>query len=157
MPAAPADRLLRVTAALLWAAAGGVVAAAIWLPYRLPLAVDEPVAARSASRPATTAAVAFVDLLDLNLRQPLMDAPPKPGPIVGRTLPQATPAVRLAGIVDEPGHAFAVFVTATGATEVRTVGQRSGPAEVVAISPAAVTVRIGGQLSTLKLPAMPKG
>ncbi len=139
--------VLRAATVALWAAAAAAVAAAVWLPVE-PFDAPPPPAA-VATRPTSAPAVTFDDVLDVNLRRPLVD-PPTTAPASAVAL--AIPVARLAGIVDEPGHSFAVFVTPTGATEVRTVGQRTGAAEVVAITPAAVTVRVAGALTTLRLP-----
>lgn len=141
----------RATTVALWLAAAAVVAAAVWLAYDVP-AVSSTTAGVPATRPATApAAVAFDDVFDLNLRRPLADAPTT-GPLAGAALVPTGPDVRLAGIVAEPGHSFAVFVTAAGDTQVRTVGERAGTAEVLAITPAAVTVRSAGRTTTLRLP-----
>ncbi len=147
--------LLRAATVALWAAAAATLAAVVLLPVRLPPADPAAVAPPPpASRPSTAPAVTFDDLLDLSLRRPAV-APPATVPAGPPVAAPATPDVRLAGIVAEPGHSFAVFVTAAGETQVRTVGQRAGGAEVLAISPAAVTVRYAGQSITLHLPARP--
>jgi hypothetical protein len=150
--ARPTRSVWRAMAIALWVAAIATVAAAVWLPYDVP---DAPAAAADvpSTRPATApAAVTFDDVLDLNLRRPLVD-PPTTGPAAAVALVPTGPDVRLAGIVAEPGHSFAVFVTPSGSTEVRAVGQRAGGTEVLAISPAAVTVRFDGRTTTLRLAA----
>ena len=154
--ARPTRSVWRAMAIALWVAAIATVAAAVWLPYDVPeappAAIDVP-----ATRPATApTAVTFDDVLDLDLRRQLVD-PPATGPASAVALVPTGPDVRLAGIVAEPGHSFAVFVTPTGSTEVRAVGQRTGGTEVLAISPAAVTVRCDGRTTTLRLaPSKPQ-
>ena len=144
----------RSVAVALWTATVAAIAAAVWLPYDGP-AASTTTANVPATRPATAlAAVAFDDLLDLNLRRPLVDPPATTAAAKSASIPIG-PDVRLAGIVAEPGHSFAVFVTPTGSSEVRSVGQRAGTVEVLAITPAAVTVRFGGRTTTMRLPVPP--
>jgi hypothetical protein len=152
MAHAPPDSVLRATTIALWAAAAATVAAAVWLPYRLP--VPDARDGHAHAAPTTTgtgSAVSFDDLLDVNLRRPLVDAPAT-APVAPATAVAMGPGLRLAGVMIEPGHSYAVLVTATGTTEVRSVGERAGGAEVLAIGPSTVTVRVGGQNVTLALP-----
>ena len=149
----PSPTVVRTATAALWAAAVAAAVAAVWLPYRLPPA--GPTVAVVAGRPATGPTTAgFDDLLDLTLRRPPVDPPPGPATGPATTGVPAAVDVRLAGIVAEPGHSFAVLVTPAGGAEVRSVGERTaGGTEVLAISPEAVTVRAGGRTTTLRLPA----
>ena len=149
--------LLRLTAALLWVATLAAAAALALLPYDGPPSTTVDV---SMTRPTTgptsaPAAVTFDDLPDLDLRRPLVD-PPTTAPVGAAALAATGPDVRLTGIVAEPGHSFAVFATPAGGTEVRTVGQRAGGFEIVAISPVAVTGTFAGRTTTLRLPVPPR-
>ena len=154
------EATIRALTAALWAGAVASVAAAVWLPYRLASGNAVATGGLALRQPSTSSAATaegFDDLLDLSLRRPLVDPPPTAAvpPTFASTAP-AAPALRLAGIVVEPGHSFALFVDAGGASLVRTVGQRAGGADVVAIAPAAVTVRSNGQLVTLRLAPAPR-
>jgi hypothetical protein len=87
----------------------------------------------------------------VNWRRPLFDAP-SPAPVIAPPPPPPPPlTVRLAGTIIEPGHSRAVLVGPDGKTELKGVGEHSGPAEVLEIGQDTCTVRYLGNRVTLKI------
>lgn len=92
----------------------------------------------------------FQPLWNLKLRQPLFDPPPAPPPAPA-VVKQPMLAIKLAGIINEPGHCFAMFTMPDGQIEMKAVGDRCGDAEVLSIEDNTVNVRFNGQTIKLKL------
>ena len=70
-------------------------------------------------------------------------------------LPPPALSSNLKGTVVEPGHAYAIFGTAAGGTELRQVGERSGGGVVTAILDGAVTLDVGGRTVVIQVPHPP--
>ncbi len=152
---------LNAAAVALWGTAGGLVAAGVWLP--VDAAPPLPATGHVATRPTTTTApFDFGELADLELRKPLpaevAEAPKVPAvpAAVAVNVPPAV-AVNLKGTVVEPGHAYAIFTTPAGGTELKRVGDRTGGAVVTAILDGAVTLEVGGRTVELRVPHPPAG
>jgi hypothetical protein len=87
----------------------------------------------------------------IDLRRPLFDPPP-PVPVATPVQPPPPPlTVRLAGTIIEAGHNRAVLRGSDGKTELKAVGEASGPAEVLEIAPDHCVVRYLGNRVTLKI------
>ncbi len=105
----------------------------------------------STTQPAYALTLAdFQPLWNLQLRQPLFDPPPAPAP-APQAVKAPTLAIKLAGIINEPGHSFAMFTMPDGQIEMKAVGDRCGDVEVLSIEENTVSVRFNGQTVKLKL------
>ena len=125
-----------------------------------PAARSNPAAT---ARPGPVAAEApalseFEKLWDVDLRRPLVDpAPAVPAASVIRAAAPVVPiGLKLAGTVVEPGHSVAVFVNPAGRSELKGVGDKAGPAEVMDIQTDHVTLRYNGSPVTLRVEKEPK-
>jgi hypothetical protein len=149
---------------LLWASAAGLMAcgvacvlAAVLLPYdarraRAGASASKHATASGATRGEPTLE-AFEQVWDKPLRAPLVDAPPATQPSVAPAVASAPPPLfRLAGTIVEHGHNYALLITPNGQVDLKAVGEKSGAADVDAVTDGSVTLRIDGQLVTLEMP-----
>ncbi len=144
----------------LWLIAGLFVTATVfaclyglvWSPVTLATAPSQPRSmSLSTTQPSYALTIAdFQPLWNLQLRQPLFDPPPAPSP-APPVVKQPILTIKLAGIINEPGHCFAMFTMPDGQIEMKAVGDRCGDAEVVSIEDNVVNVRFNGQTIKLRL------
>ena len=134
--------------------AAAVAIDSIWAPYELGVvgASASPTTRQmQASLQAEPTLAALQSAARMDLRRPLFDPPP-PAPIVAAPPPAPPPlTVRLAGTIIEPGHDRAVLIGPDGKTELKAVGETSGPAEVMEIGTNSCVVRYLGNPVTLKI------
>ena len=146
----------RIASAALCLAAIGTLALAFTLPVRVEENGNSKPIAKGQSSRAVHAEVpldaeAFESVIDLDLRRPLFDAVPSV-PLATRMATQpAAPDLQLTGTFVDTDRAYAVFSTNAGLVEVRSVGQKTGSAEVVRIEPGIVTLRLNGQPIVLRV------
>jgi hypothetical protein len=156
-------RRIRLALSAFAVTAAGLAALVLVSGYFAPYDAGAPAApgpaTAAAARPAGQAGAVpalaeFEKLWDIDLRRPLVDPPPAVAAAAAIARPPAGVApvgLKLAGTVVEPGHSVAVFVNAAGRSELKSVGDKAGAAEVVDIQSDRVTLRYGGAPVTLKV------
>ncbi len=153
--------LWSLTAILALAAA----ACAFW-GLTSPVTVDASAPDPRRSTPSTTQSAssalpplsAFEPLWSLPLRKPLTDSSTTAGASNNTqpTPPQPAPGASLSfTLVGTIGDSLAMIRTATGQIEVKSVGEESAGAKIVAIRPYQIDVQFNGQLMTLITPKEP--
>ena len=151
---------LRQTHRLLWSASAALLAAAILCALGLfvPLDPAARVDSSSASLSSTVSGpidpnrplVASIDpALARPLRRPLQESAPAPPAAASAPQPQVASSLTLVGTI---GTSLAMIRTADGSVSAKGVGEQIGGAEILAIRPAQVDVRINGRSITLEKP-----
>jgi hypothetical protein len=154
----------KATAGVLAVGAAGVVAAALWLPFHIPLASARASTLRL--QPARVDAVAgltmedFEPLLTGCLGWPEKPPPAPPAPVIEAPAPQPIeqpPALQLLGTITATADlGYAVFQTAQG-VELKRAGETVADGRVVVeVTEGAAVVREGeGEAQTLRVPPPP--
>jgi type II secretory pathway component PulC len=146
----PSKMQLRVAAAAMVLISIAVIAASVFLPVNSDMPVPSDARSKT-SAPASTAPAAnsvdFSDVLDVELRRPLVDA----HPAVPSKLSASDPlfGLKLTGTIMDPMHPYAVFTDSTGKTALRSIGDRMGSAALLAINSDSVTLQVNGRPTVL--------
>jgi hypothetical protein len=141
------------TAAVLACGAVAVLAIGLFAPLQSPGADSASGAgAPAASQPASAAMPSMGSLdavLNRRLRVALTDAPAAAAAAIAPATPAAaaSPALVLVGTI---GQSLAMIRTADGTVAVKGVGEQVDGADVLAIRPTQIDVRIGGKTVTLE-------
>lgn len=95
---------------------------------------------------------AFERIWNLDLQQPLNDAPLEASQGAQVAASSAPLSCRLLGTVIEPGHTLALFVASNGQIEFKAVGEQIDNADIRQITAERVTLFRAGQTVQLTLP-----
>lgn len=151
---------LRFASAFMLAIAVAAVLLSVLLPINPPASsTDIAIQAPFIGPPSTQVAAnseLFSELMDVDLRKPLVDPLHKTSP---STLANgdATFGLRLTGTIIEPMHSYAIFTDAGGKSEIKSVGDKAGGADIAEITLDSVTLLFPGRsmvLHTIKPPTI---
>ena len=87
--------------------------------------------------------VDFSDLMDVALRRPLVDTHAATRPSIAGV--DSTIGLKLIGTIVEPLHNYAIFTNEAGKTEVKSVGEKAGVADISKIAEDSVTLSVNGR------------
>jgi len=157
MSARQLNTILWSLATLLACAALGVLAIGVLMPLQPSPAATATSVGKAAAAGANTTAIpsveSFEPVLNRSLRIALNDA----GPAAARAAPAAAPATTAPApslvLVGTIGKSLAMIKTPDGNVALAGVGEQINGADVLAIRPTQVDVRIGGKTVTLEIPA----
>ena len=166
MRVARVKSILWLTSALAFAAAVMVILAAAMLPF--DSSSDAP--AQATSHPKFTAPAtqplfiqplaSFEPAWRVSLRRPLVEPPASTLPAADAAAKPVELAVRLIGTIVDGQHPRGVFMTGLTKVELKSVGEKVGNAEVLAIDDNSATLSYEGRTITLhreKKPFDPSG
>lgn len=132
-----------------WAAPPAELESTVTAAAHAEAALDSPTPTDDAAASAQSALADARSAWNLNLQRPLFDPPPPPPPAPPTPPPLS---VRLQGTIIEPGYSRAIFISATGQTQLCAVGQAAeGGAEVLSIEREVVRVRYQGREMDLRV------
>ncbi|HEY7115773.1 MAG TPA: hypothetical protein VH475_04250 [Tepidisphaeraceae bacterium] len=155
---------LRQTSLALWTAAtafAGAAVAALILGLLLPVQFSSEHDARSDRRTAVSSRTsndaipldAFESIWALDLRKPLTESASATTATASTAATDAGPFV----LVGTIGDSLAMIRTASGAVEVKAVGEQVNGVKILAIRPSQIDVEIAGQRKTFIRPREPGG
>jgi hypothetical protein len=144
---------LRLAALAMLVISLAIVVACIVLPLGpRPLPAGDSLLSSSAVNTPTTQSTDnqgdLTDLADISLSRPLVDVSPAI-PSSNTANADTTMKLRLTGTIIEPMHTYAIFTDLAGKTEIKSVGDTAGGADISSINADSVTLKIAGRSMVL--------